>query len=792
MISLKNRLSTHLLQYMKPRRWFALTLFSSSLWAQPIFSTSNPDRIYQQSLDLTSRLNVLMISLQPGFEDLSTLAYYRYGRGAKVMSAYVTNGEGGEGGMKSLLPNELAARRREEAHAALQSLSGDAYFLSMPDIPAARDTAKVRSLWNPDTLRWRFVKVLYEFKPDLVIVCRDWEARGESHRWNTMLSDLHEAIKMVEPVKSPTDPYRFAPVPRWPVGRLVVDDGRTKGISPPIATRHPRMTTTFKKIGEEAEAQYRSLGQQRWLWSRQGAPSYHVQFPGGQQVPPLEKGLPAPVSPPYRSIERQIRALTARGLGQRSPGLSAADKRAMVRQLVSVMDSVDVHLSQSAQMNAVDRRAMLHWKTGLENLRLHLLDVVVAYRFKDSIVTDLQLAYLHIDSVSGIRPGGKTEIFFPGVDQGWILNENLEKRVLYEPGIQLRLLSPKTITHTVPHSLYGLSQPTYGNPLMFFIIHRGKTKEESFISRTTLNMFYAPRFTTEVLAPLVSAVEGERIPIRITNNSRDGVRDTLMVRDSLVVSNPVPFRLNEKGASESDTLVLSWNGTLEPGTYVFPIRIGGEPVAQFAVRKYDVKVDSSKRIGLIPGVENSPTGQTLRRIGLRFLEILWEPEFEIRRGDFDVLIIDRRALTNRVWLRRKAEALRSFAEQGGHVIILSQDEEVWNENPLLPGIRLTRTLDLDEEVPLEAEKGHPLFTKPNALQEEDWSDWIFERAWNLVDPSKVEGGFSPLRVSGSGLPLVVTKGMGKGKITYIDCSLHHQFLNIHAGAFRLLANLVAY
>ncbi|MEX1275198.1 MAG: PIG-L family deacetylase [Bacteroidota bacterium] len=779
-------------QPVRLRYWLFLSVFTYSLSAQQTPQSSNSDLVYQQSLDLSGRLNVLMVSLQPGHEDLATLAYYRFGRGAKIMSAYVTNGEGGEGGVTSLLPNELAAKRREEAFTVMQALSGDAYFVAMPDIPAARDTAKVRSLWHPDTLQWRFVKMLFEFKPDLVIVCRDWEAKGESHRWNAMVSDLLEAVKMIEPVKSPTDPYRFAPVPRWPVGRVVVDDGRSQGANAPVETVHQRTRKSYKKIGEEAAALYRSHGQQRLLWSRQSTPSFRVQYPGSQQVTPLERGLPPPLSPPLRSIERQVRALAAKGTGQPVRGLSGAEKRTMVRQLVAVMDSIDLRLALVHQLNAPDRRALLHWKTGLEDLRLSLLDVAVHYRFKDTVVTELQLAYLSIDSVTGVRPGGKTEIFFPGIDQGWIVNENIEKRIPFEPGLQLRLLSPRTIEYNFPLQEFGLLHHTYGKPLMFFVIHRGKTKEESFISRTILNMFYAPRFTTEVLTPLVSAVEGEPVAVRLTNNSRDGVRDTLVVRDSILVSNPVPFRLSEKGSSQTDTLFLAWKGELEPGTYVFPIRIGRERVAQFAARKFDVAVDSSKRVGFIPGVENSPTAQTLRRLGLRFTELLWEPDFEIRRSEFDVLIIDRRALTSRPWLRRKKDALRSFAEQGGHVLILSQDEELWNENPLLEGMRLKRTLALDEEIPLEWAAGHTALSRPNALNEEDWSNWIYERALNNVDTAGVEGASVLLSVREQGLPLILTKRVGAGKMTYVDCSLHHQFLNIHAGAFRLLANLIAY
>src|SRR3989338_5999690 len=73
----------------------------ASVRAQSYLPESGSDAIYQRSLDLSSHLNVLMVSLQPGFEDLGTIAYFRFGRGAKVMSAYVTNGEGGESDLRS-------------------------------------------------------------------------------------------------------------------------------------------------------------------------------------------------------------------------------------------------------------------------------------------------------------------------------------------------------------------------------------------------------------------------------------------------------------------------------------------------------------------------------------------------------------------------------------------------------------------------------------------------------------------------------------------------------------------
>jgi len=58
------------------------------------FPETGRNAIYQSSIDLRRNLKVLSISMQPGQEDLSGLAYFRLGLGAKIMGAYITNGEG--------------------------------------------------------------------------------------------------------------------------------------------------------------------------------------------------------------------------------------------------------------------------------------------------------------------------------------------------------------------------------------------------------------------------------------------------------------------------------------------------------------------------------------------------------------------------------------------------------------------------------------------------------------------------------------------------------------------------
>jgi hypothetical protein len=157
----------------------------------------------------------------------------------------------------------------------------------------------------------------------------------------------------------------------------------------------------------------------------------------------------------------------------------------------------------------------------------------------------------------------------------------------------------------------------------------------------------------------------------------------------------------------------------------------------------------------------------------------------------DVLIIDRRALTLQPQIAEWRDELDQFVERGGHLIILAQDAAVWNAQPLWKEMRLTPTPLFDPETPLHVEANHALLTYPNPTASTDWQDWLFARAYNVVTLSATNGMEIPLRAAPGGEPLLVTTKKGQGRMTYVDLALSPQLMNVHAGAFRLLANLIS-
>ncbi|MGH7451239.1 MAG: hypothetical protein ACRENG_07855, partial [bacterium] len=247
-----------------------------------------------------------------------------------------------------------------------------------------------------------------------------------------------------------------------------------------------------------------------------------------------------------------------------------------------------------------------------------------------------------------------------------------------------------------------------------------------------------------------------------------------------------------KGVAKLDTLPITWHGNPNDGTYVIPVVIDGVPIAKFAARKFRAEVDGAKRAGLVTGIKNSPAAEALRRLNVKFAVIEPGNTLVQQTEALDVLIIDRRTLTLQPEITEMRQELDRFVKRGGHLIVLAQEAAAWNAKPLWEGLELTASSTLAANTPVQIDPGNVLLAKPNFIAPEDWNEWLFWRGYNQISGSALNAATVPVRTMPDGLPLVVTATVGNGKRTYVDLALHPQLMNIHAGAFRLLANLISY
>lgn len=752
---------------------------------QSYFPETGRRALQQRSLEARTDLRVLALALQPGSEDLATLAYFRLGRGATTMSAFASNGEAGESDLRTEYPAYLAAVRREEATRAAAHVGAEVHFLNLPELVAAHDSASVRLAWPADSVRTKLAQLFLKFQPDIVLLAPEPERGTAGTSWprHCLAADVLATVQQLESAASALPANGLEAPRRWRVDRVFVDDG--SGVRPPLQQVHSQWKKSYEAIGQEAGRAYASLTRQRPLW-RAGRPVGYTLLAGASAAPlaALDAGLPLPASGRLAGLEKRVRDLTSKTQEGKESGALA--------EIVSLIDSVSLLLVEKDLLET-ERRRLLHWNKTLGDLRCTLLGVEVKFTLSDTALSERQLTYLTLTKVTGLSKGGNTSVFFGNIDAqtGWIVDEGFEHKLPLRLNDPYRLLSPKQVTYTFPPAYHQQQSAESYQKLLFFVIHRAANREQEFIYRAEAKLTYGPRFSTEVLNPIVRMHAREHLRLRLTNFSRDGVTDEVWVDDAYATARPSRFRLSQKGATHLDVLPLTWRGDPPPGNYLMQVQIDSIPEANFLARKFHAAADSTKRLGLLAALADSPAAEALRRLNLKYTALSPSVDWEKRLDSLDVLLIDRRVLSFQPELAQQRAELQRFAEAGGHVIILAQEAPVWNNGPLWEGLHLIPVLSWEANTPLQTAAAHALLVSPNHLEASDWEGWLFRRAYNLISGPALAGAETPIQTAAESAPLLVTKARGRGRFTYVDLALAPQLLNVHPGAFRLFANLLS-
>ena len=744
------------------------------------FPQTGKAAIYQRSLDARNPLTVLSLALQPGFEDLQSIAYLRLGLGARVLSAYVTNGENGESDIRVEYPSYLGARRRLEADRAATFLDADVYFLNLRDVRFAGDSIRIAREWRKEKLRQKLGNLLVQFRPDIVLLAGDRQYGGKSFRWKFLKAQLLEAAKEArQGLRSKQG------LSKWSVSFVFEEAPKSGEIQFPLEDTHPIWKKTYARIGGEAAKFYASLKFQRKGWKELGGGRYRILWADSlKRLSKLDEFGKKIIPARLQTLNQAILKLTS--------GTLRGSSRGALKRLAAIKDTINYKLTMTPNLPSLDRRILLNWKESLERLQCALQDIRVSYSISDTLLTARQLTYFRVDKLRGDHISKKVELFFAGFEKDWVFNESVRRRFSLEIGKNYRLISPTKVVYTYPPSQFPFRLQKLGIPYYFFLINYSSRKEYNFIYRIRKEFTFAPRFTAEILTPIVYAAPGERVVIKLTNFSRDAVSDTVWFENEFAVSEKKPFRLARKNASYVDTLHLQWKKRPDRRGFLVPLRIGGIPVARVAVRNFEVRVDSSRKVGVLLSFPNSPVLTVLREIGANYF-VLHSPS-QLRKGlkDVAVLILDHRILSIFPQTGSFRRQLDQFVKNGGELVVLAQEPFAWKAAPLWAGMELNSTQLFDEKTPVEWDTTLFLLRVPNQIGPADWANWLNGRGYQWVKGPALADAVIPVWTQKGRNPLILIWPEGKGVRIYLNLVLYPQFLNVHEGVYKLLGNIISF
>jgi hypothetical protein len=264
---------------------------------------------------------------------------------------------------------------------------------------------------------------------------------------------------------------------------------------------------------------------------------------------------------------------------------------------------------------------------------------------------------------------------------------------------------------------------------------------------------------------------------------------------------PLPSRLSLSREHAQARLLLKATIAADELPSDARIEVGfGDARSSIRVVPVDVSVPPGLRVALVRGPDDS-TERALADLGVPFTALDRDALALARLDDFTTVLLDIRAYHHRPELAEVRDRLLQFCRGGGRVVAMYHKSGEWNERagrPLLAPFPLLvgeeRVTEEDAAVAF-LQPEHPLLRQPHALGPADFDGWVQERGLNF--PKSWDPAWTPLlamRDTDDPKPhegaLLVTR-YGRGDFVYCSLALYRQLRIGHAGAARLLVNLLA-
>lgn len=749
----------------------------------PFQSVTGPGVRHQAILDLGNPAVVMSIAAEPGGEDLPTLARLRLGSGARIVSVYVTDGGATPSDIDGDLPLRVAARRKFEAESVMRGLGGEAVFLGFPDYGFVSRKGSLEQIWNRDSLLNRFVLAIRTHRPDVILYETDVREQGGDTVRTALIREILLAAASLSArplLKLPSGPGP------WSVSRIF---GETRSPGSPLSVNvdaiDPILKRSYRTIGTESGSVYRSLRYQVREWNDGGKRAYRLMGTGGGGSNGLVDGLPViPGSLKDAASDVRQAALDA----EKGPDETAL--RSISRAIARVENSI---ATRRQELGSLEKRLLLTWKERLEDLRCAILDIDVRFVLSDTLVARRQQFTLRFPKDRRFPLKGRSEIIFPAaIDSTWQINKSEGFRFSFTLPDTFDIITPEVMEFNRPVSTNGSDKFALSTRIPFVIAHKDPDPLRNFACRREIVLGVSPVQTVEILTPFVCITPGERLVVQLQNVSRDPYRGSMSVGDSVVRERRIPITLRRNDNARRDTLQLSWRDSVPDGDHIIALRIGkGKPVGTFTARKFRALADTSRPVGLVTGLTDSPVEEAFRRLHIpsRLLDGSFH---DTSVAQVRTIFIDRDAFALRRDAGRIAGAIAKWVRAGGHCVMLRQHPPAAPGDPLTENAGFGPARVIAPEAPVIAEKESAVLSHPNLLSEVDWRDWIISRAQSPLVLSPEAHPVIHLKDESSGAPLIASVKLGEGTLTAVALDLIPQLQIVHPGAYRLLANLVSY
>ena len=816
-----------------------------------IFSTSfaQAPKKYSsaESYQLLEKLNflgsALYIAAHPDDENTRLISYLSNEVKARTGYLSITRGDGGQNLIGTELRELLGVLRTQELLAARRVDGGEQFFTRANDFGYSKHPNETLRIWDKQAVLGDVVRVIRNFRPDVIINRFDHRTPGTTHGHHTSSAILSvEAFDLAG--KNDAYPEQLQSLPAWQPRRIFFNTSwwfygspenfekanKDKMLKFDIGTYYPMRGLSNNEIAAKASSQHLSQGFGRV--SVRGTESEYIEL--------LKGDLPSNKMDLFDGINTTWTRVAG--------GKAIGEILEHVQANFNFKDPA-AHLPELMQAyGLISELEDAHWRK-IKSKQIKELIVAVSGLFLEASA-----------SASEAYPGSNVDVNMEVINRSnakmrlvstQLTNSKPGSRDLELANNQKAVIKaeaqidPKT-QYTSPYwlekkgslGMYKVENPELiGKPetpraliASFKLEIEGKdiTFDRAVIrrySKPDKGEIYEPfeilpaataSFQDKVL--LFTDGTPKAVPVTIVAH-KDQLEGEIELKTAAgwqAEQSKKTFSIARKG--ESVTLNFMLNPPVnEAEDYIYPvIRINGKAIThQLEVIPYshipkqsvllpaEVKVvrlnlnRAGENIAYIPGAGDN-VAESLRQIGYH-VQVL-EPE-QIQEGElekFDAVVVGIRAYNVSEDLKFKQPVLLDYVENGG-TLVLQYNTAGRRDRPF-PGLapyplKLSRDRVTDENSDVTfLAKNHPVLNFPNAITEKDFDGWVQERG--LYFPNEWDERFTPVLSmndegespkSGS---LLVTS-YGKGHYIYTGLSFFRELPAGVPGAYKLFTNILS-
>lgn len=786
----------------------------------------------------------LYVAAHPDDENTRLISYLSNNTKAKTAYLSLTRGDGGQNLIGPELRELLGVLRTQELLAARRVDGGQQFFSRANDFGYSKHPDETLKIWNKEEVLSDVVRIIRNFKPDIIINRFDHRSPGSTHGHHTSSAMLSvEAFDLVNDPKA--YPEHLTTTQIWQPQRLFFNTSwwfygseekfekadKSRMLNMDVGTYYPILGVSNNEIASLASSQHLCQGFGRL--STRGRQNEYIEL--------LKGNLPKDKNNIFDGIDTSW----SRIMGGENIG----------KILYAVENNFDFtnpssHIPELLKAHQlINKLSDDHWKTD------KLAEI-------EAIILAVSGLYLEASAeVASSNPGNSVKVNIEALNRSAAnvvlksvqintmnsgINPNISLENNTKENFEIELQVPENINYTSPYWLndkgtlgtYKVTDATLiGKPetprafhTSFLLDFAGYeiAFEKPVVYRYARNdkgELYEPfeilpeataRFNDKVL--IFADGNSKQVPITIKAH-KDSVAGDVQFCFSqgwTVDQETKAFSIDKKGDEQIVMFTLT-PPEKEDESYISPIlRINGKVITKELVTiAYDhvptqsillpsetkvVRLNIQRlgeNIGYIVGAgDDVPT--SLKQIGYNVMTV--DPS-SIQEGSldkFDAVVVGIRAYNVVDELKFKQRYLLDYVKNGGNLIVQYNTASRWGKQftniaPFDLELSRDRVTDENSEVSILA-KDHSLVNFPNPIVAEDFNGWVQERG--LYFPNKWDDAFTPI-LSMKDQGESAKKGSlliapyGKGNYIYTGISFFRELPAGVPGAYKLFANMLS-